>query len=422
MTAYAISAEGIGKRFLIGSRVSQADTLAETLAQSALSQFSRFKLRRPGQKRIGKLHSEEFWALRDISFKVEQGQVLGVIGRNGSGKSTLLKILSRITPPSEGLATITGRVGSLLEIGTGFHAELTGRENIFLSGTILGMKNREINARFEEIVEFSGVEQFIDTPVKRYSSGMYLRLAFAVAAHLRTEILLVDEVLSVGDAGFRKKCIDKMSEIAREGRTVLFVSHNLGAVSRLCTAGLLLESGEISIYGNIAEVIAQYGRMVIARDEDPVSQHGESVEVRHLRIIRQMDVLDPATPLTFAFEMDIRKTYWKLHVQLGICTPEGLNVVLDSFDTDLKPELRVPGRYSFHVHLPVLWLRPTIYTSRIKIIAHPDSGRTERFYSEWVEIPVEGGVRVDSVADRVLVPASQWEITMKGNLDEERLV
>lgn len=202
--------------------------------------------------------AERFWALKDVSFEVEKGEVVGIIGRNGAGKSTLLKILSRITSPTEGTVEIHGRVGSLLEVGTGFHPELTGRENIYLSGSILGMKRQEIDTKLDDIVKFSGIEQFLDTPVKRYSSGMYVRLAFAVAAHLDTEILLVDEVLAVGDAEFQKKCLGKMSEVAKGGRTVLFVSHNMSAIQNMCQRCILLENGFMKYFGDVNESINIY--------------------------------------------------------------------------------------------------------------------------------------------------------------------
>lgn len=202
--------------------------------------------------------SPEFWALKDVSFDVQPGEVIGIIGRNGAGKSTLLKLLTRITEPTSGEAIINGRVGSLLEVGTGFHPELTGRENVYMNGTILGMKMREIDAKFDEIVAFSELEKFIDTPVKRYSSGMYVRLAFSVAAHLEPEILLVDEVLAVGDAAFQKKCLGKMGEVAQAGRTVLFVSHNMPSLLNLCSRGVLLKDGQVETIGGIDEVVGQY--------------------------------------------------------------------------------------------------------------------------------------------------------------------
>jgi lipopolysaccharide transport system ATP-binding protein len=211
-----------------------------------------------GEKDHGNRQGETLWALKDVNFEVQQGEALGIIGRNGAGKSTLLKILSRVTAPTSGEVKVKGRIASLLEVGTGFHPELTGRENIYLNGAILGMKKAEIARKFDEIVDFSGVEQFIDTPVKRYSSGMYVRLAFAVAAHLEPEILIVDEVLAVGDAEFQKKCLGKMSDVAHEGRTVLFVSHNMAAVRNLCSSCIILKKGEISIQGPVETTINNY--------------------------------------------------------------------------------------------------------------------------------------------------------------------
>ncbi|MBI4915365.1 MAG: ABC transporter ATP-binding protein [Acidobacteria bacterium] len=410
MSSPAIIVEGLGKRYSIGPRVIRATTLREALTNSVRHHLGKF--RRPlGEGAHVASHADaEFWALRDVSFEVPRGQVLGIIGRNGSGKSTLLKILSRITPPTEGEAAIVGRVGSLLEIGTGFHPELTGRENIFLSGTILGMRQSEINQRFDEIVDFSGVERFIDTPVKHHSSGMYLRLAFAVAAHLRTEVLLVDEVLAVGDAAFQKRCIDKMSDIAREGRTVLFVSHNLGAVSRLCDSGLLLDAGRLAAQGPIGMVVASYGRLVAARDEEAATSRREWVAVRDLQVAPAGSPIDPSTPLTFSFRLEVRKAYWNVFVQLGLTTPEGMNLVLDAVDSERRPELARTGRYDVEIALPALWLRPRGYTSRVKVIAHPESGPTERFYSEWVDIAVEGGQQVESVSDRILAPRADWRV------------
>jgi lipopolysaccharide transport system ATP-binding protein len=251
-----IRLEGVGKKYrLRHQQAAHYKTLREIFSEN-LSGFGRRMLRGRQQSRIIK---EDFWALQDISFAVEQGERLGIIGRNGAGKSTLLKLLSRITAPSKGRILLKGRVGSLLEVGTGFHPELTGRENIFLNGAILGMNRVEIRSKFDEIVAFAEVEKFLDTPVKRYSSGMYVRLAFAVAAHLDTDILLVDEVLAVGDAQFQKKCLGKMNDISiNEGRTILFVSHNLAAIKNLCTKSMLLEKGQNVAIGSPAEVIERY--------------------------------------------------------------------------------------------------------------------------------------------------------------------
>src|SRR5512135_829157 len=243
MTDIAIRVEDLGKRYRIGTAPERYKTLRDTIVAGVNAPIQR--LRRGTALTATSKDTSTIWALRNVSFDVIQGKVLGIVGRNGAGKSTLLKILSRVTEPTEGSAEIHGRVGSLLEVGTGFHPELTGRENIYLNGAILGMKRLEIERKFDEIVSFSEVEQFIDTPVKRYSSGMYLRLAFAVAAHLEPEILVVDEVLAVGDAEFQKKCLGKMSDVANEGRTVLFVSHNMVAVQSLCSRVLWMQGGHI---------------------------------------------------------------------------------------------------------------------------------------------------------------------------------
>jgi lipopolysaccharide transport system ATP-binding protein len=252
MSDAAIRVEGLGKQYRLGKARERYHTLRDQLAR-----WFRNPIRGLSNWSAGS-SDRTFWALKDISFEVKRGEVIGVIGRNGAGKSTLLKILSRITEPTEGGADISGRVGSLLEVGTGFNPELTGRENVFLNGAILGMRRKEISRKFDEIVAFAEVEKFIDTPVKHYSSGMYMRLAFAVAAHLEPEILIVDEVLAVGDAQFQKKCLGKMGEVARGGRTVLFVSHNMQAVQQLCTSGLILRDGRLVRSGTIAECVAAY--------------------------------------------------------------------------------------------------------------------------------------------------------------------
>jgi lipopolysaccharide transport system ATP-binding protein len=256
-----IRSEGLGKKYVIGHRrqASGYRTLRETAVIGAKGFWRKTKTLATGSAIVAGDTFEDFWALRDVSFDINRGESVGIIGRNGAGKSTLLKIFSRITEPSAGRVTIKGRVASLLEVGTGFHPELTGRENIYLNGTILGMTRKEIRRKFDEIAAFAEVEKFLDTPVKRYSSGMYVRLAFAVAAHLEPEILVVDEVLAVGDAAFQKKCLGKMGDVARAGRTVLFVSHNMGAVAQLCSKAILLEGGEVSAYSkNVSQVIGQY--------------------------------------------------------------------------------------------------------------------------------------------------------------------
>lgn len=257
MSDVVISVKGLSKRYRVGAKEVSHDSLFQSVLHSMKAPFK-------GYQKLKKLtHFKEeddnvFWALRDINFEVKQGEVLGIIGHNGAGKSTLLKILSRITEPTSGEIKIKGRVSALLEVGTGFHPELTGRDNVYMNGTILGMTKKEIDQRFDEIIEFSGIEQHIDTPVKFYSSGMKVRLGFAVAAHLEPEILIVDEVLSVGDIGFQRKCLGKMNEVAGSGRTVLFVSHNMAAVENLCTTGLLLDQGRISFHGSVHDTVRQY--------------------------------------------------------------------------------------------------------------------------------------------------------------------
>jgi lipopolysaccharide transport system ATP-binding protein len=271
MANTVIRVENLSKLYRIGASRKRHDDLRDLLAGAAK------RLMRPGNRAAQR--EDTIWAIKDVSFEVKQGEVVGIIGRNGAGKSTLLKVLARITEPTEGCIEITGRVGSLLEVGTGFHPELTGRENIYLNGAVLGMKKKEIDRKFDEIVDFAEVNKFIDTPVKRYSSGMYVRLAFAVAAHLDPEILFVDEVLAVGDAAFQKKCLARMGDIAEKGgRTVLFVSHNMEAVASLCTHGLFLSAGSLLHAGDAGETISFYEN-VVAKDEpsvDTCSRRGGS--------------------------------------------------------------------------------------------------------------------------------------------------
>jgi len=264
MSDIVIHAESLGKRYRIGEREPYL-ALRDVLARAVSAPARIFKPRRPSSAKGDPTH---IWALRDVSFEVRQGEAVGIIGRNGAGKTTLLKMLAQVTRPTEGRARLQGRVGSLLEVGTGFHLELTGRENVYLSGAILGMRRKEIERKFDEIVAFAEVEKFIDTPVKHYSSGMQMRLAFAVAAHLEPEILLVDEVLAVGDAAFQKKCIGKMGSVANQGRTVVFVSHNMGAVANLCGAGLVIEKGVLAFRGRVGEAVNFYNRGLLGPEEE----------------------------------------------------------------------------------------------------------------------------------------------------------
>jgi lipopolysaccharide transport system ATP-binding protein len=258
MGEVAIRVEKLSKQYHIGGPQKTYSRLGDQIIDVLSSPFKRAGKLLSGQASGAAELDETIWALKDVSFEVEHGEVVGIVGRNGAGKSTLLKILSRITEPTEGYADLFGRVGSLLEVGTGFHPELTGRENVYMNGAILGMRKAEISNKFDEIVAFSEIEKFIDTPVKHYSSGMYVRLAFSVAAHLEPEILLVDEVLAVGDVSFQRKCLGKMDEVSQQGRTVLFVSHNMGLIQTLCQRGIYLESGAIARTGSIAETVEAY--------------------------------------------------------------------------------------------------------------------------------------------------------------------
>lgn len=284
MPDVVIRAEGLGKKYTIGHRVQtrQDNALRDVIGRSVRSILRGASDLLHGRPVIAGDEMEEFWALRNVDFEIKRGEVLGVIGRNGAGKSTLLKILSRITEPSTGRVSIKGRVASLLEVGTGFHGELTGRENVFLNGAILGMPRNEIVRKFDQIVEFSGVHRFLDTPVKRYSSGMYVRLAFSVAAHLEPDILVVDEVLAVGDAEFQKKCLGKMQDAAGGGRTILFVSHNIGAISALCQRALLLDHGRIVHDGSVQDAVTQHLAVGNSRTRSAGDQSG--VRVAQVRV------------------------------------------------------------------------------------------------------------------------------------------
>jgi len=357
MANTAIKANQLGKKYIIGSGINSYRTLRETLND-------RFSFSR--QTETHKKGSDVLWALRDISFEVKQGQVLGVIGRNGAGKSTLLKLLSRVTEPSEGSVDIYGRVGSLLEVGTGFHPELTGSENIFLNGAILGMKKVEIEKKFDEIVTFAEVEQFIDTPVKRYSSGMYLRLAFAVAAHLEPEILVVDEVLAVGDADFQRKCLGKMSDVAKQGRTVLFVSHNMSAILRLTEETLVINKGCLIKRAPTAEAVDFYLSQGLTQEGQRVWQEKEAVDrknpfqPRSLRLLDKSNQFVDTVRSTEEFIIEARYALTKaikgLRIGIYVITSHG-EYVFTTFDTDdartfEEYAVREPGNYASRCHIP----------------------------------------------------------------------
>ncbi len=355
----AITADGLSKRYRIGSKKAHHDTLRDKIVDSV-----RAPLRRLGRL-SGKdgADQEMIWALKDVSFEVQRGEVLGIIGRNGAGKSTLLKILSRITRPTSGRAKIYGRVGSLLEVGTGFHPELTGRENIFLNGAVLGMRKAEIKERFDEIVDFSGIEQFLDTPVKRYSSGMYVRLAFAVAAHLEPEILLVDEVLAVGDAEFQRKCLGKMEHVAQGGRTVLFVSHSMEAIQRLCKECLWVGGGGIVARGESTEVVSQYlngSTPEAGLVEWPSGTANPYVKELRLMAIATRDqrglqrsVFLGSEPISIELDYVVLEQLPYLRAGFVLLSPGG-TWIFEAYDSDSdpKPLPRYPGRYVARCRIP----------------------------------------------------------------------
>jgi lipopolysaccharide transport system ATP-binding protein len=335
MSDVVIKAEGLGKSYIIGHNAPRGKyiTLREVVTKNIKGTLKKTGDLFKGNAMVAGEFMEEFWALKDVNFEVNRGDAVGVIGRNGAGKSTLLKVLSRITEPSVGRVTIKGRVASLLEVGTGFHQELSGRDNIFLNGAILGMSRAEIRSKFDEIVEFAGVEKFLDTPVKRYSSGMYVRLAFAVAAHLESEILIVDEVLAVGDAEFQKKCLGKIGEVSKgEGKTVFFVSHNIAAVKQLCNKGIFLENGSIKKIGEMVSVIDSYTeRIENAKLFTPFKIKEIGLLVKSVTLNKNRDeAVIPFEPLYVDIEIEAERDVDKIGVQIMISNEDTIGNIFAS--------------------------------------------------------------------------------------------
>ncbi|HKG62189.1 MAG TPA: ABC transporter ATP-binding protein [Pyrinomonadaceae bacterium] len=368
-----IRVQGLGKQYQLGGARVPYSTLRESLMDLARRPVR--ALRRNGNE------STTLWAVKDLDFEVAPGEIVGIIGRNGAGKSTLLKILSRITEPTLGRVELYGRVASLLEVGTGFHPELTGRENIYLNGSILGMARREIEQKFDEIVAFSEVEKFLDTPVKRYSSGMYVRLAFAVAAHLQPEILVVDEVLAVGDYAFQQKCLNKMQDVSTGGRTVLFVSHNMGAISRLCQRCIVLDKGQIVSSGPTAAAVQTYMTSgLMERAEFTQSGSADkAVNLLRIALVDENGEVRSEVPydgsLRFNLEYEVSQSVNGTSVGIALFTVDG-TCVLATGDFDAHPELlaaRAPGRYRATVEIPPCWLNTGRYTVTV-YIANATSG------------------------------------------------
>ena len=370
-----IQVENLGKKYIIGHQQQERYTaMRDVIANGAKSLGQR--LLKPWGKQSANPAYEEFWALKDVSFEVKQGDRIGIIGRNGAGKSTLLKILSRITEPTTGKIRIKGRVASLLEVGTGFHPELTGRENIFLNGAILGMSKTEIKRKFDEIVDFAGIEKFLDTPVKRYSSGMYVRLAFAVAAHLEPEILIVDEVLAVGDAQFQKKCLGKMEEVGREGRTVVFVSHNMAAITNLCQTSLFLEGGQIKFKGWASDIVGKYLESTIKNFGGELFFPKSNSDAYFTKITvlneqrKPTEVVDLTSEFIINFEYDVLRNIENLEVSFSLFDQQGSKIFYSGTSKNSSKNERFyqAGHYISEVKVPSNFLVPGVY--RITIGLH----------------------------------------------------
>ena len=429
MSTIAIKVENLGKQYKIGGEIDRYRTLRDSIADA-------FRL--PAKLVRGELRARSnntIWALDDVSFEVKKGAVLGVIGRNGAGKSTLLKILSRVTEPSTGYAEIHGRMGSLLEVGTGFHPELTGRENISLNGAILGMKRAEIERKFDEIVDFSGVEKFIDTPVKRYSSGMYLRLAFAVAAHMEPEILVVDEVLAVGDAEFQRKCLGKMSDVASQGRTVLFVSHNMSAILRLTQETIILEKGRLVMRAPSQQAVDYYLTSGFAQTGEHYWQPDEIPDEAApfcpvaLRVRNQggqiVDTIRSVEPATIEIEYTLAETLNGLRVGIYLMSTHGEHI-FTSFDTDDHEQYehysaRHAGRYTSRCTIPADFLNEGRYVIGINASVFRVHRYFQDEYALAFTVDASGALGMQWLEPRLgaVRPRLDWQTTQQ-NFPESR--
>ncbi len=422
MVQPAIRVNSIGKQYRLGQTHAAHDTLRDVL----MSKMAR--PRRGGRAAAAASHAREtIWALKDITFDVAEGEAVGIIGRNGAGKSTLLKVLSRITEPTTGSVDLYGRVGSLLEVGTGFHPELTGRENVYLNGAIIGMRRSEIDQKFDEIVAFSEVERFMDTAVKHYSSGMYLRLAFAVAAHLEPEILLIDEVLAVGDAAFQRKCLGKMGSVAQQGRTVLFVSHNMGAITQLCSRVYWIADGGLKLGGPAAEVVAAYLSEGTTDQSTwtstSIAAPDQEAQLETARVLTEVGQPTPVVDFDQPFQVDI--TYRVLAPIRDLSVSYQLfdaleNLVFEAMDTDLaewKGQVREPGSYRVTCRIPAPLLKPGRYhlslasfVERVKII--------ERQPSVLTFDVTEVGYSLNPGRLGVVAPVLRWTVEHTDHLGE----
>jgi lipopolysaccharide transport system ATP-binding protein len=411
MSSSTVVVEGLSKRYRIGHVEDRSESLVGAIAKRVVGPFKNFRDLRRLQRFRQDDETDVVWALQDVSFELEPGEVLGVVGKNGAGKSTLLKVLSRITDPTAGRAVMCGRTASLLEVGTGFHGDLTGRENVFLNGSMLGMRRREIVARFDEIVDFAGVAQFIDTPVKRYSSGMYVRLAFAIAAHVDPDILIADEVLAVGDAEFQRKCLGKMREAASGGRTVIFVSHNQAAVASLCSRAIWLDHGRLRMDGDVDHVATAYLADIAAHDEGDLSMRKDRSGNGALRFARAQ-LLDAngwptstavaGEAATLVLEYDAPAELRQVRIFAFLDSSIGERVATIDSDVTQDGSLTLPAGGSLALRLPALPLNGGDYTWSLTAKA---AGVTAdqisealsftvdatRFYSTRRHPPLQGG-------------------------------
>jgi lipopolysaccharide transport system ATP-binding protein len=390
MSDSVIRVENLGKKYIIGHQQQGGyKTLRDAIASSAKSLVKQFS----SSNEKPQSQYEEFWALKDVSFEVKQGEVVGIIGRNGAGKSTLLKILSRITEPTTGEVRVKGRVASLLEVGTGFHPELTGRENIFLNGAILGMSKIEIKKKFDAIVDFAEVEKFLDTPVKHYSSGMYVRLAFAVAAHLEPEILIVDEVLAVGDAQFQKKCLGKMEEVGKEGRTVLLVSHTMSTVTTLCERVIWLSHGHVEMEGDTEKITSKYlmcgaehsGEVIFKNDNSDRKFHFKRISLLN-REGNITSVFDIREPIKICLEYLATKLIENLEVSLRIYNSFGVPIFTTNRSYSISSDV-MPGNHISEIEIPSLFLVPGSYS--IDIGAHIPKVEVLYHYRSIISFEIE---------------------------------
>jgi len=432
----AIVVENLSKCYRIGLKEEMHDSLAKSLfsfIKSPLHNYRKYRsLYRFNEDQTDSMSSDIIWALKNISFEVSEGEIVGIIGMNGAGKSTLLKILSRITHPTGGRAEIRGRVSSLLEVGTGFHPELTGRENVYLNGTILGMRKKELDLKFDEIVDFSGIENFIDTPVKRYSSGMKVRLAFSVAAHLEPEILIIDEVLAVGDSKFQKKCLDKMENVSQKGRTVLFVSHNMQAVTRLCSRTILLGNGQMMADGPSNKIVSIYmdsakGTRAEQKWSDLTKAPGD--DVARLCAVRVRsedglisDAVDIRKPVRIEMEYELLQPDYKLFTYFHLFNEDGLRI-FESVDTDpsWRGRKRPKGRYISTAWIPGnLLSEGTMYIAPCLRTLDPEIKRfrvNDAVAFQVIDSLDGNSARVDCVYNLggVVRPLLKWETQFRPN-------